>query len=153
MGFVSNSSSSSFLLGVREDIIPEVLAFLERNKENLDEFIKKPKSYEGWDDKIEFTPEVIAEVINEGARGPLSEDGIKSLIEMLKGSIDETREMKFFEEQKRKLENQVKKGLKLYSVLIWNDRIPDRFVEELFIYGLDKTEDDNFCFTYWISEG
>ncbi len=96
IGFVSNSSSCSFLLGAKGDVHKTILAFLAKHIDDIQKF------KEG-EDLCLFSPELIAKCITDGAT-PLDARNSKNFKRNLQEFFDThvtishtRREIQYFE--------------------------------------------------------
>ncbi len=161
-GFVSNSSSASFLLGVKGDIHNAVVQFLERYKEEYQQFVqniragKTPYNYEPSDPlTIEFIATAVAKEsqsfhpteqwlrLNFGNPDESDED----YEEIMEELADETKA----ENEgrlawvKQAIQCETEKGLTLYWIVVMTDEWPGLMIEDLFYLNMKTHEDNDFC--------
>ncbi len=110
--FVSNSSTSSFLLGIKGNLYESVKAYLSRNELALDKYIKNDddKGYNGWEEEFEedFTADFIAEEIQNNAKIQ-SKGDLDWLASFLKES-----DPRFLDDFWKEVEKMREKGLVIY---------------------------------------
>ncbi len=152
IGFVSNSSSSSFLLGAEGDIKNALINYFANNKEKFEEFFKGKKTFDGWDNQAEkwFTIDYIISEISGNAE-LLGDKEITGIIREVKHFVDNSYEgseekvqPSGFSGQFQKLLLDLKaKGFKLYRVTLETDIMPNRFIEDFIFYFLGGIDQDD----------
>jgi hypothetical protein len=157
-GFVSNSSSASFLLAVAGDINEGVVSFLTAHADALQKFISGPKSSDDWGPEYasEFTPDFIAECIAKKAK-PLDVDitvWVRRWQKELAGIPAQyrARQKKNIHEQQDWLRFLAASGVPLYLFSLERQMPPESFIVELFQDVFSKLRDPDFSLT-WLPEG
>ena len=139
-GFVSNSSSSSFILGTRNGIIKDISAFLEQHENDINQFIKGSKSNQDWklmeEWNIPFNKDTITEVMEQGAKR-LDEEGLEIIMHSIHSELLELTDKDYVQEFEKEIIERKADGLELYQIYLNHSDLPDKFIIDFFIHTMN----------------
>ncbi len=142
--FVSNSSSASFLLGIKGNNIRDaVTSFFKRHEEVFNPVIQELRDFDFNGQPEEYLDvKTIADLIKHSS---VPFKPTKDEINLRLGITAQYPEYKHIVKEDAK--RQIAKGLTLYWTRFMEDVLPGRFVYFVFNEVMDKDhEDDEFCF-------
>lgn len=152
VGFISNSSSSSFILAIRNNIVDDISAYLDNHECDIQRFIEGPKLYTEWELmeewNIPFNRKTILDTIKDHAE-PLDEEGLEIIIHSIDSELAEFMDSEYIEQFKNEVMNQKVDGLKLYQVFLNHSDLPEKFIIDFFMHHMnDDVKEKNFYMRY-----
>ena len=142
-GFVSNSSSSSWILAVKDDDVRTVVLDFFKRKPSLLEKYKKDNA--GEDFVEELTPEYIADVFS-------SPDNIRMINEeKLPGIIDVVSDVaseKYGKETAELIKNLWRNGYDVYELVFMTDIMPNNLLDMFNLDVLEQLDDEKMQVRY-----